>query len=250
MNPYLENPAWWRGVHNALITLLQLDLAPRVQPRYYVSIEERVYITEPDEEELVGLPDIAVIGRPEAELEEEGAYPESSAIRVLVPLPDEVSDTYLEVREAGKDYAITVIEILSPTNKRPGRGRERYLEKRMEVLATRTNLVEIDLLRAWEPMPVIGNGRVSDYRILVSRGKRTPKASLYIFGVRQPIPTFPLPLRPGDQEPLVELGRLLHELYDQARYDLRMDYTKEPEPSLKPADSAWADELLRQKGLR
>jgi hypothetical protein len=53
-----------------------------------------------------------------------------------------------------------------------------------------------------------------------------------------------------DQEPTVEIGRLLHELYDRMGYSLRLDYTKEPEPPLKPEDTAWADELLRQKGLR
>ena len=106
-------------------------------------------------------------------------------LAVRVPLPDEVRETYLEVREVGTDYVITVLEVLSPTNKRPGRGRRLYEDKRMEVLTTRSHLVEVDLIRFGEPMPLIDNGRVSDYRILVSRGDSRPNAILYPFGVRQ-----------------------------------------------------------------
>ncbi|MBI2875845.1 MAG: DUF4058 family protein, partial [Candidatus Tectomicrobia bacterium] len=73
---------------------------------------------------------------------------------------------------------------------------------------------------------------------------------LYVFGVRQPIPTFPLPLRPGDEEPWVDLNGLLHGLYDRAGYDLRVNYTGEPEPPLDEPDAAWADALLREQGLR
>jgi hypothetical protein len=148
-------------------------------------------------------------------------------LTVQIPLPDTVRKTYLEVRETGTDYVVTALEFLSPMNKRPGRGRRIYEDKRVDVLATRTHLVEIDLIRAGEPMPIIGNGSASNYRILVSRGDCRPNATLYAFGVYQPIPTFPLPLKPGDQEPTVDLGRLLHNLYDQASYDLRLDYTIE-----------------------
>jgi len=125
-----------------------------------------------------------------------------------------------------------------------------YEDKRLDVLATRTHLVEIDLMRAGEPMPIMGNGSASDYRILVSRGDCRPDATLYAFGVRQSIPLFPLPLKPADQEPVVDLGRLLHDLYDQASYDLRLDYTGEPDPPFPAAEATWADQLLRQQGLR
>jgi hypothetical protein len=99
-------------------------------------------------------------------------------------------------------------------------------------------------------MPIMGNGSTSDYRLLVSRGDRRPTATLYAFGVRQCIPLFPLPLQPGDQEPLVDIGSLLHDLYDRASYDLRLDYTGEPDPPFPAAEALWADQLLCQKGLR
>ena len=174
----------------------------------------------------------------------------SSGLAVRVPLPDEVRETYLEVRATGTDYVMTVLEILSPTNKRPGRGRRIYEDKRLDVLATRTHLVEIDLIRTGEPMPILDNGSASQYRILVSRGDCRPNATLYAFGVRQAIPPFPLPLKPEDQEPSVDMGSLLHELYDRASYDLRLNYQGEPAPPLSAEDTLWADQLLHRQGLR
>jgi Protein of unknown function (DUF4058) len=120
----------------------------------------------------------------------------------------------------------------------------------MEVLASRTHLVEIDLVRGWELMSIMGNGSSSDYRILVSRGDCRPNPTLYAFGVRQPIPPCALPLKPDDQEPTVDLGRILHDLYDRASYDLRLDHAGDPNSPLPWAEAAWADRLLRQKGLR
>ena len=250
MDPYLEHPTLWPGVHNGLIAALQLALAPQLRPRYYIAIEERVYVTEPDQRAFIGRPDLAVVGHPEAGSALQPAPTASSGLAVRVPLPDEVRETYLEVRATGTDYVMTVLEILSPTNKRPGRGRRIYEDKRLDVLATRTHLIEIDLIRAGEPMPILDNGSASHYRILVSRGDCRPNATLYAFGVRQAIPPFPLPLKPEDQEPSVDMGNLLHALYDRASYDLRLNYQGEPAPPLSAEDTLWADQLLHRQGLR
>jgi hypothetical protein len=62
------------------------------------------------------------------------------------------------------------------------------------------------------------------YRILVSRADQRPRASLLPFDVQQPIPSFHLPLIAGDEEPVIDLNRMLHDLYDRAGYDLRTNY--------------------------
>jgi hypothetical protein len=250
MDPYLEHPTLWPGVHNGLIAALQLALAPQLRPRYYIALEERMYVTEPEQRVFVGRPDLAIVGHTDVESALPPVPSVSPVLTVRVPVPDIIRETYLEVRETGTDYVIAVLEMLSPTNKRPGRGRRIYEDKRLDVLATRTHLVEIDLIRTGEPMPILDNSSASAYRILVSRGDCRPHATLYAFGVRQSIPRFPLPLKPADQEPIVDLGRLLHDLYDQASYDLRLDYTGEPDPPLPAPEAAWADQLLRQQGLR
>jgi hypothetical protein len=93
-------------------------------------------------------------------------------------------------------------------------------------------------------------GIESHYRILVSRSETRPKAALYGFNLRDSIPQFPLPLCPEDVEPCVDLQGLLHEIYDQGVYDLRLDYSRASVPALSEADAAWVDEVLRKQGLR
>lgn len=166
-------------------------------------------------------------------------------VEVELPIGAQVRETFLEVRTTTEGDVVTVVELLSPGNKRSGTGRRVYLDKRELVLSTHTSLVELDLLRAGEPMPTVGPRVRSDYSILVSRGYRRPKADLIPFGVRHPIPPFPLPLRRGENELTVDLGRVLHALYDRASYDLRIDYGKEPVPPLASDDADWAKALVR-----
>ena len=250
MDPYLERASLWPDVHNGLIAAFRDYLAPLLRPRYFVSIEERTYLVNPDDLVFAGRADVAVVERWRGETGAVAVMEATDVVTVDVPLRDEVRETWLEVRSTANERVVTVLEILSPTNKRAGDGREQFLEKRLGIFSTRTHVVEIDLLRAGEPMPVFGWGGTSDYRILVSRGDRRPRAALHPFRVRQPIPTFALPLLRGDDEPLVNLGEVLHRLYERAGYDLRLDYRAPAEPPLAGADAAWADELLQAVGLR
>jgi Protein of unknown function (DUF4058) len=166
-----------------------------------------------------------------------------------VPTTVEVRESYLQVIEQETRKVVTVIEVLSPTNKRH-KGRQMYEEKRDKVFAGRSHLVEIDLLRSYQPLPVFGDNIDGSYRILVSRGDCRPMADLYLFNLPDAIPAFPLPLRGGDAEPLVDLQALLNEVYDRAAYDFRIDYTATPIPPLSEADAAWADSLLRERDVR
>ena len=129
------------------------------------------------------------------------------------------------------------------TNKRAGDERRSYLTKREALIDSDVHFVEIDLLRAHEPMPFTGH-LPADYRIFIRRRELGRKAHLYLFSARQPIPCFPLPLLPGDAEPQVDLGALLHELYDRARYKLVIDYRQLPTPLLLEADVTWAADCL------
>jgi hypothetical protein len=246
MDPYLEHPALWPDVHNSLIAAIRDELAPLVAPRYYVGLERRAYLLTPDDVVFIGRPDIALIPRPPYD----PATPTGSvqsAVGVLdvdVPMNDRVSESFLEVREVGTGLLITVLELLSPANKLHAEGREQYVAKRADILGTRTNLVEIDLLRTGKPMQVVGGPGEGGYRILVSRGWRRPKSTLYTFGLQATIPAFPLPLRQGENEPLVDLNTILHALYDRARFDLRLDDTQPPVPPLAETDAAWSRGLI------
>ncbi|MGI2905270.1 DUF4058 family protein [Tolypothrix sp. VBCCA 56010] len=251
MNPYLENPLFWSEIHNLLIAAIFRKLNPQLRPKYKVAIEKRVYQTTDEDLLLVGVADVAQnIKMPLPELASVAvASPVVEAVTVDVTMPETVKETYLEVRDVATQEVVTVIEILSPKNKRSGEGRNAYVKKRLQVLGSYTNLVEVDLLRDSKPQQLQNNIQ-TDYRILVSRASKRPKADLYAFNLPNPIPSFPLPLREGDTEPLLEIQTLISELYNEGNYDLVIDYAHEPVPAMSVNSAAWVDELLKQKGLR
>lgn len=96
----------------------------------------------------------------------------------------------------------------------------------------------------------IWNGSNYHYSILVSPAPLRPRAHFYPFTIRHPIPTFHLPLQQDDDWPVLDLNRILHDLYDRAGYDLRINYRTEPVPVLAEEDALWLDTLLRQSGVR
>ncbi|MFB2838701.1 DUF4058 family protein [Floridanema evergladense] len=253
MNPYLENPIFWSEVHNRLIVNLADSLAPLIPPQYRVAIEQRTYLSDESDSVLVGIPDVAVFSQNKVTKPTSSTVTfasTSEVVTVRMPVPENVKESYLEIREVATSYVVTAVEILSPKNKRAGEGRKAYERKRKQVLASTTHLVEIDLLRGGKPMLFLGEVPLLDYRILVSRGDRRPLAQLYNFSVREAIPSFPLPLQSEDTEPLVDLQALLSGVYERARYNLAIDYSQEPVPPLKEEDAVWADTLLREQRLR
>ena len=144
-------------------------------------------------------------------------------------LTEEITERYLEIREVKTGKVVTVVEVLSPKNKGVGEGRKKYLTKRQKVLNRATHLVEIDLLRMGNFIPMDVSIR-SDYRILVSRANLRPEAELYPFNVRESIPQFLFPLQPLEQEPVVNLSEVLGQLYQEAALDLAIDYSQQPVP--------------------
>jgi hypothetical protein len=254
MDPWLEHPGLWPGVHNRLITAIADDLVPKVAPKYFVDVEQQTYLTAAAGDLAVIRPDV-LVGRTASRRRNPRppqpavavAEPEVGVVEmdVVVPVEVKVDDWFLEIRTAATNKLVTAIEVLSPTNKSGGDGRKEYLRKRRHIFKTRTNLVQIDLLRGGRPMPLTSQQPMQgSYRILVSRGATRPRAKLYAFGVRHPIPPIPIPLLPKDPEPSLDLGAVLHALYDRARFDLRLDYTKPPVPPLGEEDAAWAREIL------
>ncbi len=201
MNPYLEHPELWHQVHNRLIVGIADAIAEQVAPKYFVSIEHRIY-----------------------------------------QIIHTIKERYLEVRKVATKELITVIEVLSPTNKR-SEGRSLYETKRIQILTSMTNLVEIDLLRSGKPMMVQGAPQ-SQYRVLVSRSSDRPNADLFAFDLQEEIPDFPVPLRDEMPEPIVSLQTILNETYQRGRLDLLIGYTIEPVPGLKPDDRRWMQEIL------
>lgn len=252
MDPYLEQPVFWSAFHSRLIVAIADAIALCLRPKYYVEVETRTYLDNSDDEILVGIPDAIVLSPKEVVQLDSKTSSESPNVavqarpqRVTIPIPVEVRERYLEVRELGTDAVITVIEVLSPKNKRKGKGREVYEEKRQTILGSLSHLIEIDLLRGNEPMAMMGTDAATDYRLLISRSRQRPFADLYGFTLREPLPRFPLPLKPGDEELTVDLQAIVTGVYDRAGYDLRIDYHQSPPPpALSEAERQWVEALL------
>lgn len=255
MDPYLEHPRTWPNLHHRLITAIAIAIAPSLRPTYRVVVEEAIYQMSGQDSVLIGVPDITLVNQRAVSTRATGTVAleapiQSSAlpIAVTLPMPETVRQGYLEIREIATDTVITVLEVLSPANKRSGQGRTDYLNKRDRILSSRTHLVEIDLLRRWEPMPMFGPALESHYRIMVSRSEQRPQADLYAFDLPDPIPTFGLPLA-QDGGVVVDLKRLLDEIYEQSGYDLVLDYTRSPDPPLDEASAAWLTQWLQSREL-
>jgi hypothetical protein len=137
-----------------------------------------------------------------------------------------------------------------PLSNKRGEGRQKYEQKRQQVLNSRTHLVEIDLLRDGESLPMAGGVISSTYRILISRADTRPLADLYPFNLTDPIPRVPIPLQPEDGEPVVDLQALVMDVYQRLGYDSFIDYRADPPPPLSEAELAWINQHLRQQGLR
>lgn len=245
MNPYLELPALWHEFHNRLIVAISDALTPYLQPKYYVAVETRTYLDDDNPELLVGIPDAIVLTASTTPVATTAITTQTRPKQIQLPMPVEVKERYLEVREVSTRQVITVIEVLSPKNKRKGEGRTAYEKKRQRVLGSSSHLVEIDLLRENTPMPMIGVEGTSDYRIVVSRVTTRPMADLYEFQLREPIPSFLLPLKPDDPELAVDLQAIVLGVYDLGSYHVRIDYHQPvPPPKLSEADQQWVDDLI------
>jgi hypothetical protein len=195
---------------------------------------------------LVGIPDAIVLTASKAPVAHPATTTTQTRLKqIRLPMPVEVKERYLEVREVGTHQVITVVEVLSPKNKRKGEGRTAYEKKRQRVLGSSSHLVEIDLLRENTPMPMIGVEETSDYRIVVSRATHRPIADLYEFQLKESIPSFSLPLKPDDPELAVDLQAIVLGVYDRGSYQFRIDYHQPvPPPKLSEADQLWVDEVL------
>jgi len=254
MNPYLENPEFWPEVHHRLIVAIADDIEQNLSQQYRVAIEKRTYMSGGEDSVDIAIPDVSVVAARTTTTQTQSAVmtlpPPTEFVTVTLPIYEECTEGYLEIREVTTGRVVTVIEILSPANKRAGEGRTAYLNKRQKVLGTLTHLIEIDLLRSGKYLPFASEIPQTDYRISIGRANQRPQAQLYAFNVRDEIPVFRIPLQSGDGEPELNLQSLLLGVYDRARFDLTLNYDREPVPRFKEEDRVWADELLRETGRR
>ncbi len=256
MDPYLEDPSLWPDVHHELLSVAREMLNRRLRPQYHVRVEERVYISdENDPGRKAIIPDLKIIetGFRESPLSSvhEASTTLVEPVILTTLIEDEIHEARLEVIDSQQHTVVTVIELLSPTNKIAGsRGRASYEQKRREVMTSTSHFVEIDLLRAGDHLHARELLPRGDYFVHVSRKDRRPKGYVWPIRLPQRLPVIAIPLKEGDSDVELDLQIVLATAYDRAAYDLEIDYRSEPIPPLGAEYSEWANRLLISHGLR
>jgi len=249
MDPFLELQEW-EDFHTTFHTVIRELLSPRIEPRYLVRVERRVYVESPGEADpMFRRPDASMFWTGETASRTAMAADPSTSLEPFegeAPMPEVRREAYLLIHLQETMEVVTVLETLSPANKRPGGdGRREYLKKREEVLQSKSHLVELDLLRGAERLPMMRPLPPADYYAIVSRHLRRPKAAIFRWTIRDRLPTILVPLKSGDPDVPLDLQAAFTTVYDRARYDLSLNYGLDLQPPLGDDDDAWVRGLLR-----
>jgi hypothetical protein len=244
MNPYLEQDDAWHDFHERFCPLVAELLTAQVRPAYIVKIDEHVYIHELEEEarRLAGRADVEVARSGRDGGPHPGTEVLDAPVQVRLPTVDVERLSRVEVRDRHNRQLVTVLELLSPSNKLAGPDREQYLAKRGELQSSPVHFVEIDLLRGGPRLP-LEDLPACDYYALVSRVEKRPAADLWPIRLRERLPRIPVPLRPPHPDAHLDLQEVLHHIYDAAGYEDYI-YDGQPQPRLEAEDAQWARQLV------
>jgi hypothetical protein len=244
MNPFLEQDDAWHDFHERFLPAVADRLGEQVMPDYIVKIDEHVYIHEipPEPRRFVGRADLAMGPTHVADEPRAAVGLMEAPVRVQIPALDVERLAFVEVRDRKSRELITVVELLGPSNKRSGADRDQYLTKRAMLLNGRVHLVEIDLLRGGKPLPV-EDRPACDYSVMVSRVQDRPEAGVWPIGLRDRLPTIPVPLREGEPDARIDLQEILGRIFDAAGYAYYI-YSGRPDPELGADDRGWAEALI------
>jgi Protein of unknown function (DUF4058) len=248
MNPYLEGYLW-ADVHNALAGKIRQILVPQLRPRYTARLE--IYLVEdPAPEAEVGIlyPDVEVLRVRQSEsvrLNRSTIATTPATLTLPLLAPIEIRIPVIEVRDTASNVLVTSIEILSPVNKREP-GLSSYRQKQLRLRQTQVHLVEIDLLRRGTRS--IGHPGLQEVPYVVML-TRAPASTIEAWTIPlwERLPVLPIPLRSPDVDAVLDLQQAMDEIYDEAGYDLSIDYTQmPPPPSLSELDQQKLQDYLER----
>lgn len=254
MDPYIEQRELWSDFHNDLAAEIRAALNQKVQPKYFA--RNTRYVTydtiEVDTFRPEGLyTDVGV-------WESQPQAPGPMAVAVS-PAPFESLIAYeipfrqhnIEIHDSVTKALVTVIEILSPVNKRVGhKAHTDYLRKRRRLLNSETHLLEIDLLRAGTRPPLAKPVPPAPYYITLSRANRRPRIEVWPIQLYDALPVVPVPLLAPDPDVALDLGGAVASVYERGAYGAEIDYTPSPTPPLTEVEATWLNEWLQKVGVR
>jgi hypothetical protein len=252
MDPYLEGYLW-PDVHQRLATELSKQLGPRLKPRYVARLAISVIKDRTPEAEIgIMYPDVEVVTA-RGKIAPPTPIGTATAIGELIPtitqplilprLEFETRVVTVEIRDVAQNQLVTSIEVLSPVNKREP-GLTDYRQKRERLEEAGVHLLEIDLLRRGErALAYHPQLPMAAYLVTLIRAQ-DEKLTVWPIRLQDELPVVAVPLRDPDPDVPLELGPALVTVYDEALYELSLDYTQSPPPPLAPEEEAWLKERL------
>jgi hypothetical protein len=259
MGPYIEACDLWESFHNDLISQIAWQLAGITPERYLVRTGERSYLVLIESEGKKAhpfLPDVVVTTPPGHKkgakkggtaVAEPAADQTPHVLRAFIE--EEHREPFVEIYETDPETRlVTSIEVLSPSNKRPGtQGWDLYRRKRQSLLLGDVNLVEIDLLRGGQRMPMLDPWPDSPYVLMVARARKPYACKVWEGSFQRPLPPIPVPLAKPDADLSLSLRPLIDTIYQRFRYAQSIKYTAELTPPLKPEEAAWCRQQLASR---
>jgi hypothetical protein len=244
MDPYLEG-SLWSGIHAVLSVEIARQLSPRLLPKYVARTNERLITTTADEGVTISKssinPDAFVTGTGHTSTPERGGVALAPPpLRLETVMPVTVRQITVEILDTAGQKLVTAIEILSPFNKR-GDGRDEYLAKRQKILLSTAHLMEIDLLRAGQRVPMRDQLPPAPYFVLLSRAEKRPFMDIWPIKLDESLPNVPVPLLAGEDDVSLDLQSAFSNVYDQFGYAFTIDYRRAPDVPLAAADRVWAE---------
>ena len=260
MDPFMELN--WPDVHTALITYMRDQLQKELPRGLRAQLNERV-VMELDEDtsepaSLTTYPDVSV-----SQVRPGGMAVATSPIAADESIqPDAIvheefglreTEPFIQIVDAQTGLKIiTIIELISPTNKLAGRGRESYVTKQQSYLKAGIQLVEIDLTRSGDRRAVMSK-LIQDlkppfaaYQAIVHRFLPQEKSlhrEYYQLPLEKPLKPIRIPLRPSDPDIALRLQPLIEAVYENGRYE-EIDYSSKLTPPLSFAEQAFLDQCL------
>jgi len=256
MDPYLEHPDIFPDLHDRLNAHLSEALQSNLPAPYFAVIGRRIWVEIT--KRYIG-PDVHLLhgGGRRVPVESGGVAladpPRSMPKLVRVP-HDERRQPFVEiyVGQCRDKRLVTTIEILSLSNKTLGEhGRDLYLSKQREILASKVHLVEIDLLRGGEHTTAVPQEKAIeeagtyDYHVCVHHYDKLEDYFVYAIRLEQQLPVIDVPLLPGDPTVGVDLQAVFDRCYDAGPYRREVRYLEDsPTPALSPQQMAWSQKRI------
>jgi hypothetical protein len=253
MDPYIESSGMWGDFHGSLLTFIRTELNAHLPEGYAASIELYVWTGEEERIERPRPREPDVFVREDEKASGRGRVAPTTAATaapatIVLPRLTRRKRRYVQVVDVRAKKVVTVVEVLSPSNKKAGTDRAVYMEKRNEYLGNNLSFVEIDLLRGGK-RPPLGKRHpvVADYYAMVCRAWEFPVAGFWTFGVRDPIPVIPVPVTRDLGDTPLNLRACADLVYDGGRYSSSLPYGEPLKPRPRDQDRDWIAQILKKR---